>query len=265
VRAKAVRGLEFAPPEQRLAVVGPLLSDPIRAVRSEAARVLSSVPRALFSVAQRQAFDAALTEYEETQMTMADRPSAHLNLGVLHANRGQPELAEAAYRTAIRLDRDFLPARVNLANLYNALGRNPEAERVLREAIERAPDEGELHYSLGLLLAEEQRLEDAVLALGRAAQLLPKRARVHYNYSLALQHLGRLKEAEAAMLEAHRLNREDPGVLQALATFYAQQRQWDRAYPYAERLVRLYPSAPGPRQMLEQLEVLRQYGESESQ
>jgi predicted CXXCH cytochrome family protein len=260
VRATAVRGFAFVPPEQRLASIAPLLNDPIRAVRSEAARVLASVPSTQLSETQRRAFESALAEYQATQHMNSDWPSAHLNLAVVQTNQGRAALAEQSYQTAIRLDPDFLPARVNLANLYNALGRNKDAERTLREAIEGAPDEGELHYSLGLLLAEEQRLEDSALALGEAARLLPERARVHYNYGLALQQLGRIEAAEPELLEAHRLNRVDPSVLQALVSLYAQQRQWDRAYPYAERLVRLYPDAPGPRQMLQQLEALRKFG-----
>ena len=51
-------------------------------------------------------------------------------------------------------------------------------------------------------------------------------------------------------------------LLQALATYYLQQRQWDRAYAYVERLARLYPNAPGPRRMLLELEALRKYGTS---
>ncbi len=259
LRAHAIRGLEFAPPEQRLEAIAPLLSDPIRAVRTEAARVLAPVPPARFTKAQRDAFDAALAEYRATQMANADFPSSHLNLAVLEANQGRFELAEQSYRTALRLDPDFLPARLNLANLYNALGRNQDAEQALREAIARAPDEGEIHYSLGLLLAEEARLEDASRSLAKAAQLLPDRARVHYNYGLALQQLGRREQAEAALLAAQRLDGADPNILQALAAFYSQSRQWDRAYSYAERLARLYPNAPGPRQMLQQLEALRKY------
>ena len=110
------------------------------------------------------------------------------------------------------------------------------------------------------LLAEENRLPEAATALGEAGQRLPKRHRVHYNHALALQRLGRQGEAEAALLKAEGLNRNDPDVLQALAIFYAQQRRWDQAYPYAQRLVRLFPDAPGPRRMLEQLQALRRYG-----
>ncbi len=191
---------------------------------------------------------------KQAQMAVADQPSAHLNLGVMHASMGQRDLAEKSYLTSLRKDPGFLPARFNLVNLYNAMGRNAEAKRVLREGINRATKEGELYYSLGLLLAEEKRYPEAASNLEKAAELMPNRARVHYNHGLALQTLGRRSSAETALLKAHRLSENDPSVLHALAIFYIQGRQWKRATIYAERLIRLYPNEPGPRRMLEQIQ-----------
>jgi tetratricopeptide (TPR) repeat protein len=257
VRSTAAGGLDRLPPALRLTPAAPLLRDPIRAVRTEAARVLAAVPRESLSPAQLSTFEEALEEYRSAQIAQADTPAAHLNLAVVLAHQGQPERAEEAYRTAIRLDPGFLPARFNLANLYNQMGRNPDAESVLREGIRRAPEEGsdkgELHYSLGLLLAEEQRLEEADRHLALAAELLPGRARVRYNRALLLQRLGRDAQAEEVLLEARELARSDPNILYALAVFYAQREDWSRALPHAEELTKLAPEAPGPRQLLERI------------
>jgi len=257
VRTAAVDGLVRLGPKSRLATVTPLLKDPIRAVRVQAAGVLASVPREMFGEPQRLAFDAALGEFRATQSAMADLPSAYLNLGVMYAGTGRKDLAEQSYRTALSKDPGFLPARFNLANLYNLMGRNADAERVLRDGIKQVPNEGQLYYSLGLLLAEEKRYPEAANNLGKAAELMPKNARAHYNYGLALQQLGRRSGAEIALLKAHRLSRGDPSILQALAVFYFQGRQWDRAAPYAEQLARLYPDERGPRQMLDQINKAR--------
>jgi predicted CXXCH cytochrome family protein len=255
VRAVAVGGLERLPPSERLAAAAPLLTDPVRAVRTEAARVLVSVPAESFDPAQRRAFEAALTEFTDAQMAQADTPAAHLNLAMIHTGRGDAARAEQAYLTAIRIDPGFLPARFNLANLYNATGRNRDAERILREGIARVPAEGELYYSLGLLLAEEQRLDEAVTALGKAAALLPHRARVQYNHGLALQHVGERDAAERALLTAYRIDPGDVAVVNALAVFYAQGRQWDRAAPYAQRLVELAPENRAARELREHIKA----------
>jgi predicted CXXCH cytochrome family protein len=255
VRAAAFAALDRVPPEQRLPVAAPGLTDPVRAVRVEAARALAGIPSERFDPGQRRAFEAALAEYRESQQATADTSAAHLNLGVLHGQRGELERAAESYRNALRMDADFLPAYFNLATLYNEMRRNADAERVLREGLERFPEEGELHYSLGLLLAEDQHLGEAADALARAADLLPHRARVRYNLALALQHLGRNAEAEAALLRAHEVDPRDPEIVRAAAIFYVQQANWERARTYAQRLVELAPGAPGPIQMLQRIEA----------
>ncbi len=251
VRLAAVAGLEAVPPAERVAAAAPLLSDPTRAVRIEAARVLASVPAERLDASQRRALDAAIAEFVEAQMAMADMPASHLNLGVLFAAQGKRELAEGEYLTALRMDPYFGPARANLVTLYNAMGRNADAERVLREGIKRTPNAGELYYSLGLLLAEEKRLGESAEALGAAARLMPQRARVRYNLGLALDRLSRDGEAEAALLRAFQLDPRDPDIVYAMAAFYVQRQQWKRARLIAERLVAISPGDPRSRQLVE--------------
>ena len=253
VRMAALRGLgdvERLPVEVLLPIVAPLLDDPVRAVRVEAGRVLAAVPPASLPEERRAPFDAALAEFRTAQLAQADMPWPHLNLGVVHLARGETEAALDAYRTALRLDPTFLPVRFNLANALNGLGRNDEAERVLRDGVARYPDEGELFYSLGLLLAEMGKPAEAAEALGRAGVLMPGRARVHYNHGLILQGLDRSDEAEPALLLALKEADRDTQVLHALALFYIDREQWERALPYAERFAELVPGAPVPQQLV---------------
>jgi hypothetical protein len=42
-------------------------------------------------------------------------------------------------------------------------------------------------------------------------------------------------------------------MLLALSIFYIQEKQWDKALPFAEKLVELMPKAPGPKQMVKQV------------
>jgi predicted CXXCH cytochrome family protein len=254
VRVAAAAGLARLPEGERLAAAAPVLKDPIRGVRIEAARALASVPADRFDASERQTFETALAEFKEAETANADMPASHLNLGAFYESQGRRDQAEESYRTALRLDPFFGPARANLARLYNELGRNADAERVLREGIKLTPSEGELHYSLGLLLAEDGRLPEAAGALGEAARLLPDRARVRYNYGLALQKVGRLREAETALLKAEDLGPRDPQIAYALAFFYSARHQYERALVYAQRSAeQASPADPGPRQLLERI------------
>ena len=215
------------------------------------------MPRAELTNAARAALEKARAELVEAQSAVADQPGAHLNLGVLATGEGREEEAEDAYRTALRLDPFFLPARFNLATLLNRLGRNAEAEAVLREGIDRSPEDGELHYSFGLLLAEEQRLEEAAASLGRASALIPARARVAYNHGLALERLGRLAEAEAAFLEANRRDARDPDVLLAVARVLIRQAEWERAEEHVAALLAIDPRSPVAQRLANEIQLRR--------
>ena len=258
IRATAVRSLQYAPGLEAYRRLAPMLHDPVRAVRVEAARLLTQIPRSEFSQDDLAAFDAALEEYLIGQGAVADQAAAHLNLAVVYTNLaqghygvpGSPDtkylaLAEAEYRNAMRIEADFIPARINLAMLCDTLGRKDEAETLFQEIVELDPEMAEAHYSLGLLLAEnEDRMEEAVASLGRAADLSPENARIHYNYGLALQKLERRDEAEEALKESLRISGPSEQSLQtlhALAILYAQQKRWDRAIACAEKLIHMQP------------------------
>jgi len=252
VRAKATGNLDQIPLKYRLSLATPLLDDPSRAVRIQAARVVGGMPALAFGE-NEQSFNLALQEYIELQNSLADTPEAHLNLGVLYTDQKQFDLAEQEYKHAIRLAPEFVPAYINLANLYNRLDRNAEAENKFREAIKIAPDTGELYYSLGLLLAEQQRYSEAVAELATAKSLLPNRLRIAYNYALALQQIGQYSAAEAVLKQIITASPQDPDMVYALITLYAQQQKWELALPYAKRLVELTQGAEGPTSIYDEI------------
>ena len=254
VRATAAGGLEPLGLPARRAALEPLLADPVRAVRVEAARVLAEAWGGDGAPVPGDPLAAAAAEYLDAQAAVADMAPARLGLGVVRERQGAQDQAEAEYRASLALDPRFTPARFNLANLLNAQGRNPEAETVLRRGIDHDPDEPELHYSLGLLLAEEGRLDEAVESLARAA-VPTARARVHYNHGLALQLAGRLDEAEAALREARRRDDRDPDVTLALARLLMDRQRWSEAEEVATALVRLVPGAPGPQRLLNEIRL----------
>jgi predicted CXXCH cytochrome family protein len=244
IRAAAADSLEAAPAALRLAALGPLLSDSVRAVRIAAARSLSSLPAGQVGISLKPAFDAALAEYIATQSMSLDMPGAQLNLAVIQQNLGATDLAEQHYFQALKIDPDFTPARANLAQLYSGTGRNDKAETVLLEGLKRMPELGELQYSLGLLLAEEKRMPEAAAALAKAAKLMPQRAQVHYNLGLVRQGQGQMRQAEVALLKAQQLEPRDPTKAYALAVLYHQSGQGAKALRWAETLRQ--PGRPDP-------------------
>ncbi len=253
VRLSAARSLDALPFELRIDPARRALADPRRAIRLEAARSLGPLASDFLGPAGRNALRTALGEYEAAQLAAADIGPSHHNLALLAESGGDPQRAEREYRTALRLDPGFQPARVNLATLLNKLRRNDEALTLLREARERAPDDGEIHYSLGLLLAEEGQLEAAEVELARASELLGGRGRVRYNHGLALQQLGRSQEALVELTAALAAMPGDRDVLRALVMLHAQANEWERALPHARALAEHHPGE-GSRSLLLRVE-----------
>ena len=244
LRASAATSLEGLAVTSRLQYLGPLLTDPVRAVRIAAARSLSTVPGDQMDAKIRSAFEAALAEYVAVQSLTLDMPGSHFNLAVVYENTGRRDLAEQHYLGSLKVDPDFTAARANLARLYSGTARNADAERLLVEGLKRMPQIGELQYSLGLLLAEGGRMKEAALALGKAAKLLPGQARLQYNYGLALEQTGQKEAAEAALLRAHELDPADPEAPYALTILYAQSGRKAEALKWAEQLRALRPGDP---------------------
>jgi predicted CXXCH cytochrome family protein len=257
VRVAAVAGLDRLPPEERVRTVAPLLRDPIRAVRIEAARVLAPVPRPSLTAIPPGWLEDAATELRASYEAMADMPATRVDAGLLHEALGERDRAEREYRTALGWDPYLVPARMALANVLEAAGETAGAESTLREGLGRSPASGDLRYGLGLLLADRGRLREAAGELARAVRLMPDRARVRYNQGLLLQAAGRPREAEAALLGALALDGEDPDILYALAFLYLERRDDRRAAIHARRLFELWPDDARAHRLAERLRPAR--------
>jgi predicted CXXCH cytochrome family protein len=184
VRAAAIAVHEQLPPLQRRSVA-PLLGDPVRTVRMQAARTLAPLADDVFAADELEAFRRAADEYVAAERFNADRPEHRTNLGAFLADRGDWAASEAEYRAALALDAEFVPAWVNLADLMRVAGREADAEATLREALEKAPGAAALHYSLGLSLVRQQRKTEALRELRRATELDPANRRYAYVYDVA--------------------------------------------------------------------------------
>jgi tetratricopeptide (TPR) repeat protein len=241
VRHSAVRHLVSPNPDKRLQLVAPLLYDPVKAVRIEAARSLAEIPSEKMSGATKKVHESVLDEYRRAMEYTADFASSRHNLAILYSNLGQLETAERNYKKAIEIDGLFYPAKVNLAMFYNQQGRNTEAEKLLREVVEAHPALHEVKYSLGLLLAEEKKYEEAAKYLAAATRGMPERARVHYNLGLLLAHLQRDQQAEMALLQALEIEPENMNFLYALAEFYLKRNRMTEAKLVAEQMIAKHP------------------------
>jgi tetratricopeptide (TPR) repeat protein len=241
VRGVAVRALEPLPQNGRVQLAGPLLSDSVRFVRIEAARLLAGSPPELFQPAQKAALDSAIAERIESEMVSAERPENHMNLGLLYTQMGRMRDAESELQTALRLDPRYVPALVNLADLYRIQQRETEAQQLLEKAIATAPKAAEPIHALGLLKTRLGRHQEALALFAKAVQLQPDATRYAYVYGVALHSYGEVEKAITVLKQAHETRPADRDVLLALITFQRDKGDVRSAAVYAEKLVQLSP------------------------
>jgi tetratricopeptide (TPR) repeat protein len=236
VRAAAVAALESVPAEIRVRLAFPMLDDPVRAVRIEAARVLASILAGELPKAQQASLETALAEAIEAQQAMAERPEAQANLGNLYAALGDVDKAIAAYATAIELNAVYLPGYVNMADLYRAQGQEKAAEKELRRAVQASPGNAGVHHALGLSLVRQQRTQEGIEELRVATTLAPDDARYIYVYAVALNSTGKPEQAIMVLQGAHNRHPNNRDILGALVAFHRDLGNQAAARSYAEKL-----------------------------
>jgi predicted CXXCH cytochrome family protein len=207
IRYAASSVFEGLAPEDR-AAVRPLLRDPLRALRIQAAWLLASGAQAL-AAGDAAAFDHAAEEFVASHQFRADRPEDRMALGVFFEQRGRTREAMDTYRSAVRLAPDFAPA----------------------------------HHTLALALVRTGSKEDALGELKLAAQLSNDgdRARFTHDYAVALHSFGKVDEAIATLEQVREFAPADRDVLFALATFHRDAGHLSEAVKYARQLQQFYP------------------------
>ncbi len=236
IRLGALGSLARGMPGALVPQVVPLLSDPLRAVRIEAASLLAPVPVAQMDPLVRAAFERAIGEYVASEHYNADRANSRVNLGMFYANRGDAAKAEAEIKAALQLDPLYVPAYVNLADVYRATGRNVQGESLLREGSKRVPDNADLHFALGLALVRNGEAVAALDELKHAMELAPASARIAYVYAVALNSSGQSAAAITILEKTVLAHPDDRDVLEALVSFHQARGEQDLAEKYAKCL-----------------------------
>jgi tetratricopeptide (TPR) repeat protein len=252
IRHAALTALANAAPELIIEWAVSLLTDPVRSVRIEAARVISPVQAAL-PRGQVPAFQKANNERIAAQLAIAERPEAHMNLGNLYGEAGQLQAAEAAFRRALSLEPRAAAARVNLADLYAEMGRIDDAENLLRNGIAMDDGDAVLHHALGLMLVRSDQREAALVELETAVGLQPDDSRFVYVYAVGLNSMGRGDEAIAVLQEATKRFPADFDIHWALATMLRDQGRLNEAREVATNLSQIYPQIEPVQRLLQSL------------
>ena len=106
------------------------------------------------------------------------------------------EAAAAAYRRALVIDPDLVPAIVNLSNIHYSRDELIEAQALYERAIGLEPDCFEAHFNLGNILHDLGRYERALVCYRDAVALNPSYADAHFYLAVTLEKAGHSPEAK---------------------------------------------------------------------
>ena len=252
VRLAAIRLAEGLPPAELGRVLGPLVSDPLRGLRIEAARALAGVQDAL-PAAQLAAWQRASNEYLATLRYTADRPDARVALGSFEARLGRHAEAQAAFQQALILDAAFVPAYLNAADDLRVQQRDAEARALLQAGLKQVPDSAALHHALGLALVRLGDRAAAVQEFERASRLGPDQPQFTYVYAVALNSTGKTSEALKVLDRAVQRWPSNRDLLMTLATFQRDAGNLPAARRAVESLNAAYPNDPEVNELRQQL------------
>ena len=112
---------------------------------------------------------------------------------------GDPEKQEqaaTAYRKALVIDPDLVPAIVNLANIHYAHDELIEAQALYERAIILDPECFEAHFNLGNIHHDLGRYDDALVCYRDAVALNGSYADAHFYLAVTLEKMGHSQEAK---------------------------------------------------------------------
>lgn len=219
----------------------------------------------------------------------------------MHAAAAEFESALKEFRKAVELDPEDGALRREYAETLRDLGVMPEAEREARKAVELLPESPSAHRVLGqILLATAKTRPDveaaagelkkandvnprepqAAVGLGQALLRLdrPKEAAevlsrvldrgrndaIPLLYGEALEKSGQLQDAEELYASLRRLDPENRAAVVGLLRVYERGRQWEKAIPLVERILKEQPGNVGVRVQLASLQLrARKFDEAE--
>ncbi len=224
VRGAAAAGLEGHPtPETRDALLT-AAGDDFRLVRIRAARSLAAYPVDLLNPAAQPRLEKANRELLASLTARADDWASHYNLGNYYLDRGELDLALAAFAAASRLRPDAVLPLVNSSIVQARLGDTGAAEASLRQALRLDPHNAAANFNLGLVLAEKGDHKAAEQALRAALQADPELAAAAYNLGVLLAP-DRLTEALPWLEKARNLRQDQPKYAYTLA--FCQRQKGD--------------------------------------
>jgi eukaryotic-like serine/threonine-protein kinase len=184
--------------------------------------------------------DRTSESLRQAQRRDLDVGAVHRVAGLLRANAGVYEQAEAEYLRAIELEPTNADAYRRLGQVYDSTGRLDRALAAFRKAIELEPTYFKVYQELGSYYSHRGDSLNAILQFEKCVQLAPDEPAAHYALGTAYYNGGRYLEAEHELRAAIALG-ETARALNNLAAALMYQGKDRDAIPVLVRALNRFP------------------------
>ncbi|BDD06504.1 tetratricopeptide repeat protein [Aureibacter tunicatorum] len=218
----------------------PLLNDETKAVRTETARLLSSIGEHNIPSEYKKNYNNAKDEYEQVLIYNADFPMGKFNLGNFYNNQGKNELAIDYYLKALEQDKKMHFVKLNLAHIYHRLGRNDHAKQQFEDYIYHEPKDAQAIYNYALFLSEMEAYDEALTILEKSYQIDTNIPRVAHNLAMMYDYKGDKKKAEGYLKKEINLMNDFNSKI-GLLNFYLSNSKEKQAINMIKEMIKDYP------------------------
>lgn len=144
---------------------------------------------------QVETWQNSSTLYQHAAEVTTNNDWAHLNIGVVMAQRGDKENAIVHFKEAIRIKPYAFRVYNNWALLLSKTGEHKEAISLLEKSLRINDKNFETHYLLGISFANIGEIDKALFHLSEALRLSPQQPIVHNAAGAILLNMGKIDEA----------------------------------------------------------------------
>jgi tetratricopeptide (TPR) repeat protein len=121
-------------------------------------------------------------------------------LGSLQAKQGKRSEAATTLRAALRLNPDYLPARLKLAESLLLAGEIDASGAVYSEIVKKSSDVAEAYYGLGRIAVKRGDPTAAAGSFRKACALFPTYGAAHYALAQVEVKLGNIEESQKQLI-----------------------------------------------------------------
>ncbi len=171
---------------------------------------------------------------------------ARYQLGLLYLKNGETRQAFEELQRVATLDPSNFDAVIKTAEFYLLSQKKEDSRRTINEVLKQAPDNKDALALLANLELVEGKHEAALAAIDKALAAAPGEDRLWGIKGRVLSGKQDFAQAEQALLKAIELDDKKMANHSALAAFYAERKETDKAKRTLEKMAASFPESPYP-------------------